>query len=326
MRPKYFGFIGCLYCHCAFMATSGIAATREDNKKPNDTIPPSIVFTAPTKGVRVPYLAWVGGWVRDNPGGNGIARVQMLLTRKTKDKTFYWGGYDWWPSDAARRAALHPDIFPENWAEYTQAQLSGSRWNYPRRLLPSRHVQSGGQTVPQIGPKLFPGLYTFRVTAYDRAGNTRSIERRVRVVPDITLPRVGFIQPHNNTLVSRFPTLEGWARDKGESGLDRVEIIIWRKSDSKEWTGREWVRWNSHQITLPAVLENGRWSLRHNLPQGAALQPGRYEIWVVAYDHAGNRSGLRYLFERNNSDGSRSSCVKDVSTAVSIQIGKEHKQ
>jgi hypothetical protein len=284
------------------MPSAALAMPRSQASFKGDRTPPSIAFSSLRQGQTVTYLR-VLGWVRDNPGGSGISRVIVRLQRRTRGRTFKWHGYGWFS---------HPDLPKEDWWYF--ADLSGSRWSY--HYIPSRNIQIGGHGTPQYGPDLFSGIYKFTATAYDRAGNSKSIAMSVRVIADKTLPAVGFSRPRSGTVIRALPVISGFARDKGGSGLESLYVSIWRHSDNKWWTGTVWTRMQFiDPPRLPAVLSRSRWRIVKDLPKGANLPDGEYSLWAVAYDRAGNRSGLRWF-----RFGKQSSGVDDQPATANVRV------
>ena len=114
---------------------------------------------------------------------------------------------------------------------------------------------------------------------------------------DITAPPViTFTTPEQDRLftTASFGTISGTASDEaGGSGLDRVELVIYRRFDNKRWMRNGW-RLTGDTPFSTAIGVDGAWSFQSGvmggLPDGANLLDGNYYFYAYAYDVTGNRS------------------------------------
>jgi hypothetical protein len=160
----------------------------------------------------------------------------------------YWNGGNWQSAAAS-----------------LNAQLSGSLWSFAL-------------------PALNEGLYTLRVQASDYVPNF-SAWKSADFQIDRTPPTVTFTNPAANATVSSLSAISGNVFDGNNgSGIAHVDLFIMRWSDSRWWTGSTW----GASTVLPAVVSSGAWSRTSALPSGANLPAGKYNLYIYAYDWAGN--------------------------------------
>lgn len=270
----------------------GLASLDATAGNAKDKIPPSVSISLPVDGAVLCYLTPLYGWVKDDIGGSGIARVTVLIQRKNGSKTFYLDGYKW--SLSAHKTAS------EFWF---LAKLMGNRWRFD--YVPDRSVSQDGHGTPYNGPSLLSGTYKFQITAYDRAGNKRSVSHSIRVNADTIRPRIAFFPFRQGRTYTQLHSVQGVARDKGGSGLTGVWYAITRQRDAKKWSSSAWINPygpdGNPPIWLPAILSKGQWRLGRNLPTETALPSGLYHVQVRAIDRAGNLSDREFYGPRQNS-------------------------
>jgi hypothetical protein len=112
-----------------------------------DFTAPSVVFISPPVGVPQLNLGSISVNAQDNPGGSGLARVEMTIRRSSDGG--YWSGTNW----GNVRAAL-------------AMGLSGTNWQ--------------GASLPS-GADLADDVYLLIASAYDRAGNRGRAFRSVGI-------------------------------------------------------------------------------------------------------------------------------------------------
>jgi Big-like domain-containing protein len=116
-----------------------------------------------------------------------------------------------------------------------------------------------------------PGCYLLRAVAEDRTGNvTESEPVEVIVAADTTAPSAAIVSPTEGTTVSGSTTVEAEAAD-AESGLESVTIQVRRAC-------RDW----SDLATFSSGPFTTTWDT-------SVLEPGRYQLRVVATDRRGNK-------------------------------------
>ena len=119
-----------------------------------------------------------------------------------------------------------------------------------------------------------------------------------RLILDHTPPTVSITTPQDNSMLNRLDLILGRAGDTpGGTGVRAVTVSIKRIGDNKYFDGTAFVTPPVVNGTaqLPVLATNydpqtGIWTRRKGLPNGADLQPGKYEITATAIDDAGNRS------------------------------------
>jgi hypothetical protein len=115
-----------------------------------------------------------------------------------------------------------------------------------------------------------PGCYLLRSVAEDRSGNVTESEPVVVIVAaDTTAPTAAIVSPVDGATVSGATAIEAEAAD-AESGLESVTIQVRRAC-------RDW----SDLATFSSGPFTATWDT-------SALEPGRYQLRVVATDRRGN--------------------------------------
>ena len=122
---------------------------------------------------------------------------------------------------------------------------------------------NGGAWLPSV--TLSDGVHIVEASAFDRAGNTSTLTRELRI--DTEPPTSLFVGQSNHEVVSKTVGLGGLASDTG-SGVQSLEISF----DS----GGTW---------LPAILSGDTWSFKWDT---SLITNGVYTAWVRATDAAGN--------------------------------------
>lgn len=128
-------------------------------------------------------------------------------------------------------------------------------------LLPVYGDQSLTQTFTVDTTKIPPGPHTFRVDAYDAAGNKGSAEITL-IVEDITAPVVMVTQPVDQSRVSGVVTITATAQDIGD--IARMEILLDTLVLAQGTDRQLSVRWRTgftsagrHRITARATDHSG---------------------------------------------------------------------
>lgn len=136
------------------------------------------------------------------------------------------------------------------------------------------------------------GVYSFRVRAYDADNNISPWSSDCSITYDKTLPSSIIVKPFNsdNDHDVTFPIIwywdgkvEGTATDN-LSGIDHVDISIYRQIADKYWSGSAWVNGTESTVRVTAKGTNN-WSYQ--------LDPlyipfGKFKIVAHAVDKAGN--------------------------------------
>lgn len=153
------------------------------------------------------------------------------------------------------------------------------------------------------------GEYTAEATATDNAGNTTTTTTTFRL--DRTAPAgVAITSPANGAEVNDIEVIRGTASDVG-TGLERVELVIRRRSDNTYFNGRAFVQRPNGtdgqpgaEPTVRATLSGNTFS--YSLPGGLPADPdplnALYSITAIAYDTAGNRTSSSQVTVRLNPD------------------------
>jgi photosystem II stability/assembly factor-like uncharacterized protein len=238
-----------LYAHATDQVGNG--QTAKQTVRVDATAPAEVAFTTPTAGAALNALRAITGRATDNTGGSGIEKVAVRIRRDSDGR--FW---------------------------------NGSAWNTTAALLPATDTRGWGirQGLP-AGADLPAGLYTLTAYAYDKAGNQASRAIQVRV--DTTAPTsLTFTAPSANSVVTSLPAVTGTATDEaGGTGIARVAVRLWRKSDGRFWNGSAWV-------TEPPVLlqtsGTASWQVTSALPSGTNLPAGEYRLYGYAWDRSGN--------------------------------------
>lgn len=126
---------------------------------------PKVSITSPKPQWRVSTLPTISGTATDEPGGTGVASVEVYLWTYIMAARRYWNGSDWVPDATAVRATV-----------------SGGTWKY-------------GGPFP-TGGKLLVEVYYVYVYAYDKAGNlTGSYQQSLSVVRPNVIDFASFSTP-----------------------------------------------------------------------------------------------------------------------------------
>ncbi len=205
--------------------------------------------------------SFVSGEAKDNFGGSGLDKVLLFLRRKSDGK--YWTGREW----GTASFALRPSI-------------TGQQWRYQTNLTSST---------------LLPGAYTLVAIAYDRVGQRTTVSKDV--VIDFTPPTITITSLSRGYMYSAMPAISGIVLDNlGGSGIERVWVLIQRKSDGKFWglddrTYGAWIDYNPNLCNRYTEVRGTTWRLNpaEQVPVGDTTG-GTYHIQAVARDRAGNIS------------------------------------
>lgn len=132
---------------------------------------------------------------------------------------------------------------------------------------------------------------------------------------DTTAPTLAITYPTRGRYVNRFASRGIFGRavdnddqDRG-SGIARVDLYLFRKSDNRYWSGIAWV---AERVALSVTFANqGYWSRRQGLPGFDDSTPGLYTITAEAFDKAGNRAS-----------DAESATVEKIPPVVSVSVPK----
>jgi endoglucanase len=117
--------------------------------------------------------------------------------------------------------------------------------------------------------------------------------------PDTTPPAVQTTYPvSGSTITGDLTRVSGTASDNA-SGVDRVEIVLYRQvgPDNWEfWNGSFW-HWDDPPMstTLNTSVTPNTWTRTSGFPTGANFPAGRYYVRAIAYDKQGNVSAPYYI-------------------------------
>jgi hypothetical protein len=245
----------------AFSTDSGLSSvTSATYTIASDVTAPAVAVTSPANGATVTALPTFKGTASDNTGGSGMDRVELVFRRASDNAR--WNGSAWISTD---------------WG--LPCTLSGSNWTCTG-TLPS-------------GANLVDGTYYPKAVAYDKAGNASVAEISIKLSRgDKTAPTVKITSPTTGSTITSLTKITGIATDTG-SGMKKVDLVIRRVSDSKQWNGSAWVT-TSTDFGLPTKLSGTGWTVTSpltngaTLPAGSNLPKGSYELKAVGYDNAGN--------------------------------------
>ena len=236
-----------------------------------DTKQPVAAVVSPAQGTFWRAVPQITGTASDGADGSRIARVTVQLARLSDGRR--WNGSSWISSDYGLQTTL------------TAKPLSGDATN-------AEWVCNG--PFPS-GANATAGQYEIKVFAYDVYGNLNNpniAPARSTFTLDLISPSVAIATPAPNSTVSDLSSVSGTASDESwGSGIDRVNLVIVRQSDGRQWNGWEWV---SAQTGVPVALSNGNWSFVSpasngaRLPIGSNLPNGAYLLRAVAFDRVGN--------------------------------------
>jgi hypothetical protein len=144
--------------------------------------------------------------------------------------------------------------------------------------------------MPQ-GADLLPGGYLVAVYAYDRASNPIGVNSNFSVA-SATPPAVNNTKPGSGKGVAVLDVLEGNVTDKSGTGINRVEVVLKRNSDSLYWTGSIW----GARTLLTTTVTGNLWKRTLGLPTGGNLLEGQYTLAVTAFDNAGGSKSTSIFF------------------------------
>jgi hypothetical protein len=246
-----------------------------------DHTPPALAITAPTTHATLTSLQSFGGTAVDNPGGSGVAGVDLLIRRGSDG--LFWNPSRGWTAVLTTFAA--------------GVDVEDGTWTASPGTLPE-------------GANLPAGSYTLWVYATDQAGNRSQAAIPITVVGNATPPAPAvFTAPTACAVVTGQTPVEGHIQENpGGSGIASVNVLIWRASDGATWTGSSATGWSTGRTLLAAILDgSGNWSVDpSSLPRGPDLAAGTYRIWAYAYDRAGNRSdsGIQFTVSNAGATGS----------------------
>ena len=149
------------------------------------------------------------------------------------------------------------------------------------------------------------GLHTYKVRAYDFSGNISPWSSGCSinfdsVIPQsiITVPVVESLPNTDNEIDQIYlwdGKIEGTATDSG-SGLNRVELNIYRPDVQKSWNGSDWILDLNQNIRVNADgTNNWHYEITDPIPAGV------YKLTSHAVDNAGNIENS-YVVEFENID------------------------
>lgn len=239
-----------------------------------DKINPAVTITTPVNQSFVTALQTIAGSATDNQGGSGVARLDVFLRRNSDSR--YWTGTAWGTTSPVALSA----------------GLNKSAWGITSAQLPS-------PTASDPNRRLGDGTYLVSATAYDKAGNQKSIGSFFTL--DRINPAVSISTPANRSFVTSLASVSGTATDPGGSGIARVDVFLKRNRDGVYWTGTAWG--TTAPTTLFVGLNKGNWGLTSaGLPSISApdpakrLSPGDYTFYATAYDRAFNQKSTSNFF------------------------------
>lgn len=212
--------------------------------------PPSVAITAPADGSSVKGLSEITGTAQANNGAV-LNRVVVALGRRTSSGAYeFWDGTSW-----------ISNIY------FRLSTITSGTWRLA--ALPA-------------GGDLLDGTYLVRAVAFDN--NSQSSTVQTYFTLDRVNPTVKITAPANGATLTGFSLIAGTVSDSG-SGIKRIDVVLKRLSDSMRWSYTKWV---NVETGNEAVVNGPNWGLNTNLPTGADLLNGDYEIKAVAFDKANN--------------------------------------
>lgn len=166
-------------------------------------------------------------------------------------------------------------------------------------------TRSGNTFTSDAIGALAQGTYTIIAMATDAQGNT--VTSSVSVLIDSTPPTsVAITNLAPNQVVDNIFEIRGRVTDAaGGSGLDRVELVIKRRTDNTFFNGRTFQR---AATTVRATIEGNTFVYR--LPSGLPADPDPlnavYSLQAIAFDRAGNgrsSAAVNVLLSTNGNAG-----------------------
>lgn len=146
---------------------------------------------------------------------------------------------------------------------------------------------------------------------------------------DTTPPTVSFTAPLSGATLSSLAMITGRAADNtGAGGIDRVELTVQRRSDSKYWTASA-TGWTSTRTVLkpPLIAASTAYTWSQTTTFTATtLLPGGYALQAYAFDRSGLRSAPASLSitvssPTRSGDGGESASQVALSSATASATG-----
>ena len=239
-----------------------------------DNAPPtSLSFEQPAPSATTTSLVDINGRAADNPGGSGVARVDVTIQRP--------GDLQYWNGASYQAAPVR-----------LETSLGGGFWSLKTALAP--------------GANLPPGDYVLTAYAQDKLGNEASRAQTATVTrtvtppaPDTITPSITLLTPSNESQARALEAPSGTASDTGGSGLQRVRVAFFQAASQKWWNGSAFA--SDSIVELDAALNSAASTWRYpNPPAGDALTDGLYVVLAFADDGAGNRSRAQSVVSIDN--------------------------
>jgi M6 family metalloprotease-like protein len=132
--------------------------------------------------------------------------------------------------------------------------------------------------------------HTYYIGVDGYAGDTGEIVLSYAL--DDKAPVLTITSPVANAQVTALTAINGTVADETDgTGVERVDIVIWRRSDNTYWNGSAW---GETSTRLATTLNRNQWSISSNLPGDTNLRSDIYTIAAIAYDLGGNRSVVQH--------------------------------
>jgi hypothetical protein len=215
-------------------------------------VPPDVAITSPADGAGVVGFSEITGTAKANNGAI-LSRVAVALGHRTASGAYeFWNGNTW-----------ITNIY------FRLSTLNNSAGTWRMSSLPT-------------GGNLTDGTYLIRAIAIDNYNQTSVVQTYFKL--DSVPPVVTINTPSNGATLTSLTQILGNVDETG-SGLQRIDMVIKRLSDNMRWNGNTWVNF---ETGISTVTNGISWNCSQNLPTGADLANGNYELKAVAFDNAGN--------------------------------------
>lgn len=246
--------------------------------------PPSVAITTPADRAIVKTFSEISGSAQAQNGAT-LNRVVTAFGRRTSS-----GAYEFWNG-----TAWITNIY------FHMATINAAAGTWRMTTLP-------------VGGNLTDGTYTVRAVAFDN--NNQSTTVQTYFTLDRVNPTITITTPRNGETLSGFSLIGGTVIEAG-SGLQRVDVVIKRLSDNFRWSYTKWV---ATETGNKATINGTNWGLNTQLPNGANLPDGDYEVKGVAFDNANNVGAHVIQVTINKSVAAAKITLKQPATTISTVV------
>lgn len=165
-------------------------------------------------------------------------------------------------------------------------------------------VNKANATVKHYYPFGSTGKYSAKVTLENAQGKVTKSAGTYTLKEDTYKPSATLKVPSSPSKASSWKTIQGTAKD-AQIGMDSVGIQLWKWTSTKDYyynfKTNKWVKYTPNVTNIPdaalkwvGVNSSGVWKTNVS-----GLSKGYYlEVDYVAFDKAGNDSGLKYRVQK----------------------------